>query len=647
MCNPLPISFNHFYCRCLDFNHLHNTVLTFGKAADAEKSKAFRQYENLLKEVAEIRDSASNEKAALERRLREVEENKRLLEEEVEDIKSEIEQNLRTVQRNASELESKNQVLQSNVEQLQEDSDRREQVLQEVQAQLAERNTANGALEAEVLRLKAQTGDADTLGIIKRELSEQVTHIRKLEVTNREQAAELKHFRRLHKSVEVVEEEKRSLQRRLEGMERLDIELAEARMQRQRLEDERLAWTAYLQSQAGADGQLEFDSPEDLARALVAERLQTATLIERIGGLEPELVEKDKAIEALEAEKLRLSEQVDKLQASSGGSSNNKAQVRLERQRDLAIKEAEYLRAQLKTYDTEDTTFQPEIVDEAKQKRIQDLEDMVKQYRQEVQSLHGELATCERVAPNEAATTGSKRPREEFEDSERIGQLIRKNRKLQDEKISLQTSTKLLQKELSVAQERLTAAKLHSKTRVLSLRSNPTSDFEAIKIADVKALRKENADLLLQLQGHTALNTVPLSALEASQRATLDAQTALSSEKKRNDRLMKVWGAKSAEFRQLVISLLGWDVVFMKDGKMRVTSFFYPSQGEDENSIVFDGERGTMKISGGPDSAFAVKIGDQIRFWVKERGSIPCFLAALTLEFYEEANRDGTLRLDV
>lgn len=85
----------------------------------------------------------------------------------------------------------------------------------------------------------------------------------------------------------------------------------------------------------------------------------------------------------------------------------------------------------------------------------------------------------------------------------------------------------------------------------------------------------------------------------------------------------------------------------MKDGKMRVTSFFYPSKGDDENSIVFDGDRGTMKISGGPESAFAKKISDQIKFWVKERGSIPCFLAALTLEFYEEANRDGTLRVDV
>jgi mitotic spindle assembly checkpoint protein MAD1 len=36
---------------------------------------------------------------------------------------------------------------------------------------------------------------------------------------------------------------------------------------------------------------------------------------------------------------------------------------------------------------------------------------------------------------------------------------------------------------------------------------------------------------------------------------------------------------------------------------------------------------------------FAKKIGDQIKFWVTERGEIPCLLAQLTLEFYEETTR--------
>ena len=621
------------------------------QAAEGERNKAVRQYESLLKEMTEIRDAASNEKAALERRVREIEESKRVLEEEVEDSRFEREETMRSIERKTAELETRNQTLQRTVEELQQDSDRRENLLQETQQQLADKETAFGSLEADVLRLKAQTGDAETLGVIKRELGEQVSHIRKLEVLNREQAAELKHYKRLHKSVEVVEEEKRTLQRRLDAMEGLENDLGEARIQRQRLEDERLAWTAYLQSQESGDGQFEFDSPEALARALVEERLQTATLVERLGGVEAEVGAKDSTIQILESEKSKLTEQIEKLKSApaavASGPANSKVQLRLERQRALAIKEAEYLRAQLKTYDTEDTTFQPESVDAAKIQRIQELEDMVEKYRQEVEAVNAELASKE-VPPAPKSPTGTKRRRDDSEESEQLGQLSRKNRKLQDELTTHQTNVKVLQKELSVAKERLQALTEQSKTRVLSLRSNPTADFEAIKLSTLNTLRQENADLLAQLRTkQPTLNSVPHSALEAAEQQIVAAQQALASEKKSSDRRMKVWSAKTIEFRQLVISLLGWDVVFMKDGKMRVTSFFYPSEGEDENSIVFDGEKGTMKISGGPESAFAVKIADQIRFWVKERGSIPCFLAALTLEFYEESLREGTLRVDV
>lgn len=620
------------------------------QAAEAEKSKAVRQYESLLKEFTEIRDGASNEKAALERRIREAEESKRVLEEEVEDMKSEQEENVRGIERKSKELQTRNDTLQQSVEDLQQDSDRRENLLQEAQQQLSEKVAICGNLEAEVLRLKAQTGDADTLAIIKRELGEQVTHIRTLEASNREQAAELKHFKRLHKSVEVVEEEKRSLQRRLESMEGLETELGEAKIQRQRLEDERLAWTAYLQSQAGPDGSFEYNSPEELARALVAERIQTATAFERIGAVEAESSSKDLVIQNLEAEKTSLSAQIEKLKVAGSAVGETKSQLRLERQRALAIKEAEYLRAQLKTYDSEDTVFQPENVDEAKTKRIQELEDMVDQYRQEVQTLHADIDAQEKAVPAAVPAPeviGNKRPRDDSEENERLGELSRKNRKLQDDLSTLQTSNKLLEKELSVAQRRLSAADKQSKTRILSLRQNPTSEVEAIKMSTLATLRKENNDLLARLQGLSNHSSVPTSALEAAQLSIEEAEARLASEVKRNDRLKKVWGNKSAEFRQAVISLMGWEVTFMRDGKTRLTSFFYPSRGDEENSIVFDGERGTMKVSGGKESAFALKIGDHIQFWVKERGSIPCLLAALTLEFYEEANRDGTLmRID-
>ncbi|PQE29242.1 spindle assembly checkpoint component MAD1 protein [Rutstroemia sp. NJR-2017a BBW] len=615
--------------------------------AESERNSALRQYESIQKELMEIRDNASNEKMALEKRIREAEENKRQLEEEVEDVKTESEEASRILERKVAELESRNKTLQQSVESLQQDSDTREALLQEAQQQLANKDTEFGALEAEVLRLKAQTGDADTLEIIKRELGEQVTHIRNLEASNREQAAELKHYKRLHKSVEVVEEEKRSLQRKVDAMDDLQNELGEARLQRQRLEDERLAWTAYLRDQSGPEGELKFESPEDLARALVEEKIKNATLLERTGAMESEVLDRDNIIEGLQNDKKTLNEELEKLRSTGGSSGGDaKARLRLERQRALAIKEVEYLRAQLKTFDAEDEAFgEGENIDDAKIKRIDELERLVDEYRQEVQSLQADLSKAEVAQPPASPSAGTKRPREETaEENERIGLLSRKNRKLQDTINNLQTSQKLLEKELSVTQERLTAATTHSQTRILSLRDNPTSNFEAIKLSTITALRAENADLLHQLTtSQPPPSSIPLSTLQTQQHRVQEAQAQLKEERLRNDRLKKVWSAKSQELREGISSLLGWDVVFQPNGKLKVTSFFYPSVGEEENSIVFDGERGTMKVSGGPESKFAGRIWENLKFWVNGRGSIPCFLAALTLEFYEEKRGDATV----
>jgi mitotic spindle assembly checkpoint protein MAD1 len=46
-----------------------------------------------------------------------------------------------------------------------------------------------------------------------------------------------------------------------------------------------------------------------------------------------------------------------------------------------------------------------------------------------------------------------------------------------------------------------------------------------------------------------------------------------------------------------------------------------------------------MKISGGPNSLFAMEIKPLIKFWVEERKDIPCFLAAMTLDFYDKTTR--------
>lgn len=614
------------------------------QAAEVEQAKTTEQMEALRKEVDDLKEATEQEKSSLERKARAAEEETRLLQEQLEDLSSAKDEAARIADRKTTDLQLQITSYQKSMQELEQESQQRETTLQSTQAQLAEKDGQIADLEADVLRLKAQSGDAELMETIKKDLSEQVSHIRALEATNREQLSELKHLRAISKAVEVVEEEKRSLQRKLESAEMVEAELAEARIQRQRLEDERLAWTAYLKN-ATETGDEEFDSPEGVARALVEERLTTASYVDKLGALQAEMTAQQNTIQSLEDEKARFKAELEAAKTSANAANTDKARMRLDRQRALAVKEVEYLRAQLKTFDTEDQTIQPEQYDEARATRVSELEDLVDQYKLEVQNLHAELSSIEPTASGAPQlSVGSKRPREnDDENHEQLGQLTRKNRKLQEDMTKFQTQVAMLEKDLAASREQLTAAKQQTQTRVLSLKSNPTSDYEAIKRSTLDALQKENADLLATLQSKAAGSSVPMiptSVLAAMEREIAAAKAETASAQKSAKRLKEVWGSKSQEFKEAIFSTLGWTVTFIPNGKMRVESTFYPSQtDEHENSIVFDGERGTMKVGGGPKSAFARRIADQIGFWVREKGCIPGFLAALTLEFYEEHTR--------
>ncbi|WXC65039.1 hypothetical protein SNK03_010847 [Fusarium graminearum] len=610
------------------------------QAAEAEREKAVEQTEALRRELEQIKESIEDDKKKLERKARDAEDEARLLQDQLEDLSAAKDEAARIADRKATDMEMQIAAAQKTVKELEQENEQRENALQQTQSQLAERDGQIANLEADVLRLKAQSGDAETMEIIRQELTEQVQHIRNLESTNRDQLSELKHLRSLSKAVEVVEEEKRTLQRRLESAEVIEAELAEARIQRQRLEDERLAWSAYLKNAAETD-ESQFDSPEAVARALVEERLTNASFVEKVGQLQAEMTSAQNTIQSLNDEKAQLKSEVEKSKSAASATNTDKARMRLDRQRIMAVKEVEYLRAQLKTFDTEDETLQPGQFDQARVQRVQELEDLVDQYKKEVQTLHAELSSLEPSTGAPQPVTGSKRSRVEDDSTqEQLGQLTRKKRKLEEELTKSQNKISLLEKDLSTSREQLKAAKQSTQTRVLSLKSNPTSDFEAIKRSTLKALKKENEELLATLRGKSSSPMIPTSVLAAMEREITAAKAETASAEKRTRRLKEVWGSKSQEFKEAIFSTLGWTVTFIPNGKMRVESTFYPSQtDEHENSIVFDGERGTMKVGGGPRSDFARRISDQIGFWVREKGCIPGFLAALTLEFYEEHSR--------
>ena len=550
-------------------------------------------------------------------------------------------------------METKYATLQKTLSDLQNDLIAKTNALQTTQDRLTQRDRAIGDLESEVLRLKAQTGDADTLAVIKRELSEQVAHIRRLESTNREQAKELKHFRQIHKAVEVVEEEKNVLKTRLSVLEGIEQQLREAQLQRQILEDERRSWTSYLQNEGG-NGQVEFNSPGDMARALVKERLENASLAQRLGAVQPELLEKDEIIRSLEEERNKIQSEMEKLRVSGGiGGSDTRAKQRLERQRALAVKEVEYLREQLRTFDSEEQTYHSENqFDEQKSKRIADLESLVDQYRNDLQSLHTELSNLDKSTPAPPQSP-LKRPRSnsnsDDDDSHAIGQLSRKNRNLQTTLSTLQSVHTLLQTEHAALQSQLSSLQQSSRTRILALRSNPTADYAALKQSTLNTLKQENRDLLATLESRSPPpDPVPASTLASLRLELRDLEQALKDRDKRILRLKEIWSKKSLEFREAVFSILGWKMNFRPNGRFAMSlnttktgtgaNDAAEEEGEDEDEccLIFDGEKGNMKIAGGPESELGLYGMPLVRDWVERRGCVPGLMASILLSRVEE-----------
>lgn len=647
--------------------HSQSFLAHVSQAAESTANRATHKSDALAKELKEVQDQSLNDKTGFERKIRTLQDQNQNLQEEVYDTQAQLSDQDRQFKYQISELETVRASLQKTIEELQNDLQTARTTQQTTQERLSQREAEVAELESENIQLKAEGSDSETLTVLKRELSEQVNHIRSLETTNRDQTIELRNLRKVQKNVEVVEEQKRSLENQLQLMKGLEAEFETLQIQKQVLEDERQSWTSLLQDN---DQSAEIDSPEAVVRTLVQEQIEKATLVDRLGNTNAQFLEKDETIQALENERAHLKQELEKLRASGSSPSGSAAaaetriRARLERQRTLAVKEVEYLRAQLKTFDTEEATMNAEEnrFDEQKTEQIAELQKLVDEYRADLQKAHEELSKHDAPPPQDE-TRGTKRPLSPADseaESERLSVLTRKNRKLQDSLSKSEQAATLARRELDAAKSQLKSLQSKSRTRVLELRDNPTAEAEKIKMSTLTTLKSENRDLLTQLQqgANTGIKSVPASTIDSLKLEMQDMERVVADKEKRMRRLKEIWTAKSSEFREAVASLLGYKLDFLPNGRVRVTSMFHLSPAyrhgegdvsnsrgpgsmgnDEENSIVFDGENGTMKISGGPSSLFAMEIKPLIKFWVEERKDIPCFLAAMTLDFYDKTTR--------
>ncbi|KAJ1658369.1 coiled-coil domain-containing protein mad1 [Dispira simplex] len=520
---------------------------------------------------------------------------------------------------------------------------------------LQAQNRAN-QLEQELAGLRACQHREHELGSLSGELKHQVGYIKTLESKIRELQQELEGYELRHENYELLQEKNTDLEQRVRLLEPLRDELSTLQTELTQMREEKAQWQSSLQDILKVN-KGELDGPHSdsldpstltplrLTDIAIQQRHAIAALYEQLGTLRADASGTHVEVQDLQQQLSTAQTRVNQLEQQH--SRDKRTLQRLEKLRVLAQRETEFLREQLKSYDMEELSFADDGPhDRVKSQRIAELERLVQEYRDQVVRLNDQLTQ----RPTPAETTGQlvvphSIPVDQH-DINTSAQLAQDNEALRREQTRLQQLLDKQERELTLLEHRVGLGDYNPRTtRVLQLAENPTSRAYAIREATLQNLRLENEQLREQLTQQSK----PQGADESGQTPSLPSQTVqnlltdhksmqqqVEEKEKRMRRLKEGWRAKAQEMREAVYSLLGYRVDFLENGRVRLTSMY--SEAADHSFIFTSSQNdsGTLELVGGGNAGYVRSLDHLIKFWVVGRGSIPAFLATVTLELFDK-----------
>ena len=207
--------------------------------------------------------------------------------------------------------------------------------------------------------------------------------MRQLESTSRKQAAELEQLRPLAAKAGINVEKIHTLETQLSLMEDLRKRSTEMEIEIALLRKEKSAWNTFLESNEGNH------RPEEIGRDLHRERTAHKLAQERIQLQDLELQELRTRVRTLETTTDSLESQIQ-LKHEATVKLERRLE-RVDRQRNLAQREVQFLKEQLKAYDSEETMFfngAGGAIDAQKRERIENLEKLLGEYKSEIDQLN-------------------------------------------------------------------------------------------------------------------------------------------------------------------------------------------------------------------------------------------------------------------
>ncbi|KAG0236407.1 coiled-coil domain-containing protein mad1 [Actinomortierella wolfii] len=616
----------------------------------------YTQEKETTKKLQELEDEATRTKARFEEDLTANDEIIKSLREENMDLKERLFQLQEQSRATESELTQRVKALMSthahNEKLLAEtrgNSESQSSIILEKHQQLTEALAKILDLEDQNRQLRQNMQGLEDAARIQRELKNQMTYIKQLEGQNRQLSVECKHFKQLYQNVEVLKEEKASMEQKLKMLDELGYKCAKLEVENGVYKKEKEQWTVFLRQGDMTD----YNAPYEMAKTIAQLRAEKASLLLAKGETEAALKSSNRRIEQLEQQVKEIMQTV----VSQEEFCRREASKALaaQRSRDLALREAQNLRDQLRTYDTEEKTFMGGNYDAQKTARIEQLEGLVEEYRNKLEAA---LASPAIVTPQDTVGSGALKLLETIQ-KETEGQFVRlssDNKRLTEDKLKLQENIEMLQKENASLEAKLLEHEIAigagafnpATSRILEIKDSPANRHQAIRQKMLDDLKAENQALLetyknlqqqqqqqQQDQQTSNVEMVPMASFERLQAELDRVQQELAVNEKKMSRLKSSWRDKADEFRQAVHSLLGYKLNYLEDGRVELISAY---AAQEDQSFVFrsgQNDQGSMQLVGTGSHAFMEDFKEEFEFWVNGLGSIPAFLSRVTLRLAE------------
>ncbi|GAA5868651.1 hypothetical protein JCM3774_003613 [Rhodotorula dairenensis] len=519
------------------------------------------------------------------------------------------------------------------------------------------------AVETEIEQEKLKARSGGDSAIIRDELHRQVTTLRTLEKDNAKLQRRVETYEQQHANAELLKETNRSLEKKLKQAEFLRQQVAAQSVELEILKREKADWSAFIKT----EDKDAFSSPRKITKNLATIRIENASLRDRLNSHELEVQRRDRMIGQLEE---RLAEVDAKLRQAEKELASTKEKARVDSsQTTLLTQEVQMLKRHLESYTAEEAINHAGNFDTQKTTRIAELEELLEAHRREVATLTDQVSRwrglVERYGGNttEIVDLEERERRERAEDASEgsvkrtLEEQLRLNEELQRELDEARNELELMEQEnegltnqveLLEENQGIRGAYNSGTHKVLEFRDSPDRVEHAVRSATLERLRSENDALLRRLadleRGLLATDRqalVPRESLEAAQAESAKLREEVQQKEKMMKRITQAVSERAETLRLAVQKLLGFQLSFLESGRIRVTSVYAPSK---DRSLAFDPWPGgpmPFKLVSATDEQ--VMRLDEVRrsvgFWLDGRGSLPGFMASLTMSLYEESTR--------